>query len=197
MDNKVEAQSAPTSPHPAQPLQRVSAASKVFGIFELTEKILLELRSRDILLIANTTAEIRNVVEHSGRILNRFTNKDLNPHLSWATNIDPSNLCPFAVAFDCCNTSAPLHKHVEMKVFVSRKGDYEAVAVLDPRLSERIKVIDGSRTKIRWVQVYGSEWKVVILDNDSGYKALTCLDPGSQVSPGLAKQYLLRYHGER
>lgn len=84
-----------------------------------------------------------------------------------------------------------------MKVFVSRKDGYEAIGVLDPRLSEHIKIIDGSRTKIRWIQSYGLEWKVVIIDTDSPDKALASLDPESQASPNFAKQYLFRYHRER
>lgn len=185
-------QSTPTSS--TTPNQTPNAASTVFGIFELLENILLRLPLESILLVSNTCNSARQVVENSKPIINRFIALDdgyeararLVEGTSWSDDI------AFAFRFDL--PGSPF-----TRVFVSQRGEHEAIAVRNS-VAGGMKIVNGVNMKVTFLRTAWDDWEAEVVDAGTGRSQcrameveIPCLGRW-QYAADLAR-YLVRFHG--
>ena len=149
--------------------QQSRAASLVFGIFELAEKILLYLPVNDILLAANASAAIRHTVENSGRISQCFEVEDTVHSLRSICDQSCCDGSTCTFRFDH-HPKGNYYADPWTQVFGCQKGECEAIAMRDTRNNARVQIVDGVTVTSEWSRLSADEWHLEIHNTRSGQK---------------------------
>lgn len=173
--------------------QGVSAVSRVFGIFELAEQILGDLPLGDLVLLANTCDTILSTIENSTHIAKRVEAECYSPTLAWVENRE--NGWSKEIRYDARFVAFLAGRDSWAKVFLARKGECEAVAVVFSGERTQLKIVDGFKVKIEWRRMDAMRWTVAIYDTELGRTVARDLRPLASCSESIALRYLIKFHG--